>query len=98
MDRSWLVCAYGGWPRPRLYNYGGNTVSIADIRERYEKIYILADNDMHKLLSTMKADIDYLLQVAEDCLIDVKDVEQMTARQIAAEIIKHYELEVKHES
>ena len=73
-------------------------MSIADIRERYEKIYILADNDMHKLLSTMKADIDYLLQVAEDCLIDVKDVEQMTARQIAAEIIKHYELEVKHES
>ena len=68
-------------------------MSIADIRERYEKIYILADNDMHKLLSTMKADIEYLLQVAEDCLVDVRATELQTARAIAASIVKHYGLD-----
>jgi hypothetical protein len=68
-------------------------MTIADIRERYEKIYILADDDTHKLLSTMKSDIEYLLQVAEDCLVDVRATEQQTARAIAHSIVKHYGLD-----
>ena len=36
---------------------------LENIRERQEKIYILADEDSHKLLSTMKEDISYLLEL-----------------------------------
>ena len=36
---------------------------LENIRERQEKVYILADEDSHKLLSTMKVDISYLLEL-----------------------------------
>ena len=36
---------------------------LENIRERQEKVYILADEDSHKLLSTMKEDISYLLEL-----------------------------------
>lgn len=68
-------------------------MSIADIRERYQKTYILADDETHKIIKTMKSDIDYLLQVAEDCLVDVRDTEQQTARLITNSIIKQYGLD-----
>lgn len=68
-------------------------MTIADIKERYAKTYILADDETHKLLSTMKSDIDYLLQVAEDCLVDVRATELQTAKAIASSIVKHYGLD-----
>jgi hypothetical protein len=68
-------------------------MTIADIKERYAKTYILADDETHKIIKTMKEDIDYLLQIAEDCLVDVRATEQQTARAIAASIVKHYGLD-----
>jgi hypothetical protein len=38
---------------------------LETIKERQEKVYILADEDSHKLLSTMKEDISYLLSLVE---------------------------------
>ena len=37
-----------------------------NIKERYEKVYILADESTHKLLSTMKNDIVELIKAVEN--------------------------------
>ncbi|CAB4133232.1 hypothetical protein UFOVP250_79 [uncultured Caudovirales phage] len=40
-------------------------VAVANIQERWDKVYILADEDMHKIISPLKEDIKYLLKVVE---------------------------------
>ena len=42
---------------------------LANIKERNEKIYLVADEDMHKVLGPLKADIKYLLKLVEDANI-----------------------------
>ena len=72
--------------------------AIEAIKERYEKIYILADADTHKLIQTMKDDILFLLTIAEARVDEVKLVQQMTANSIIDGIIQHYNMEVVDES
>jgi hypothetical protein len=38
---------------------------ITNIKERNEKIYIVADESMHKVLSPLKEDIKYLLELVD---------------------------------
>lgn len=42
-----------------------NTQTLANIKERYAKIYIVADEDSHKLISVMKQDILDLIGAIE---------------------------------
>ncbi len=42
-----------------------NTKTLNNIKERYAKIYIIADEDQHKLLSIMKDDILALISAVE---------------------------------
>lgn len=42
-----------------------DNTELFNIKERYEKIYILADESTHKLLSTMKEDILTLINAVE---------------------------------
>ena len=43
--------------------------SIDIIRERYDKLYILADEEVHQMLGVMRADIKRLLEI-----VDTQDV------------------------
>jgi hypothetical protein len=38
---------------------------IADIKERNEKVYILADASLHSIIGPLKHDIEYLLKFIE---------------------------------
>ena len=38
---------------------------LANIKERHEKIYLVADDSMHKVLAPLKADIKYLLDLVD---------------------------------
>ena len=48
-----------------------------NIKERYEKIYILADESMHKLLATMKDDIHTLIKFVDSYQGDHDDPTQV---------------------
>lgn len=39
---------------------------LLNIRERNDKVYILADEDLHKILGPLKKDIQYLLNVIDE--------------------------------
>lgn len=36
-----------------------------NIKERQEKVYVLADDDMHKIIKPLKDDIAWLIQVID---------------------------------
>lgn len=38
---------------------------VEDIKERNEKVYILADEEQHKIIGPLKHDIEYLLKFIE---------------------------------
>lgn len=68
---------------------------LEDIKERYEKIYILADEDTHKLIKTMKDDIEYLLNLAESKVDEVVNIQQQTAHTIIQGIVAHFNMGVE---
>jgi hypothetical protein len=72
--------------------------AVEAIQERYEKIYILADEDTHKLIKTMKEDIVYLLEIAQTKVDEIQLVQRMTASNIIDGIIAHYDLGAQDES
>ena len=43
-------------------NFVVSETELADIQERREKVYILADPDLHIMLKSHRNDIDYLLK------------------------------------
>ena len=42
-----------------------NLKELANIKERNEKVYLVADENMHKVLKPMKQDIKYLLELVD---------------------------------
>lgn len=42
-----------------------NLKELANIKERNEKVYLVADENMHKVLSPLKQDIKYLLELVD---------------------------------
>lgn len=68
---------------------------LEDIKERYEKLYILADEDTHKLIKTMKDDITYLLRIAQTKVDEVVAIQQQTAHNIIQGIVSHYNMGVE---
>lgn len=70
-------------------------MQIDDIKERYEKIYILADESTHKLIKTMKDDIEYLLNIAQTKIDEITNIQQMTAHNIIQGIVNHYNMGVE---
>lgn len=68
---------------------------LEDIKERYEKIYILADEDTHKLIKTMKEDIEYLLNIAQTKVDEVILIQQQTAHNIIQGIVTDYNMGVE---
>ena len=68
---------------------------LEDIKERYEKLYILADEDTHKLIKTMKDDITYLLRIAQTKVDEVVAIQQQTAHNIIQGIVVDYNMGVE---
>ena len=42
-----------------------NLKELNNIKERNEKVYMVADEQMHKVLSPLKQDIKYLLELVD---------------------------------
>lgn len=68
---------------------------LEDIKERYEKLYILADEDTHQLIKTMKDDITYLLRIAQTKVDEVVAIQQQTAHNIIQGIVVDYNMGVE---
>ena len=68
---------------------------LDDIRERYEKIYIVADEDTHQLIKTMKDDIQDLLRIAYTKVDEVVGIQQHTAHKIIEGIVQQFNMGVE---